>query len=486
MKKRLLGMQALVVCVMALCVFMPAHAGQWQQDLRKLLAEAKPAEADIQQVLGHIPGYDQLIAELQDLPAAHSEQAKGFALYHHVGIDGIKRPFVVYVPAGYDPRQAAPLLVYLHGGVGRKDIIAEPLVYARENPFIAWAEKKTWLMLFPLGQKGATWWDSVGMGNIEAQVRFVKGAYAVDDNRVSITGFSDGASGSFAMALLTPDTFSCFVPLNGHMGVASIDGGQPCYVANLRTTPLRVINTDKDPLYPSRKMHPMVELAFTAGADLAYKVYYGIGHDFAYHQQEIPFIVDFIDTHPRAPFPVRLCWEASRMEHGRRLWLQIDTVRPDQPKTGWHQEHNLMLTDARVSFGFFPDDTYTGPGVKIAALAETEEDTLCTSAGLLPGDIILAADGIAFADIEDLSAYKQTKQRGDRVELAIRRKNEELTLAGAFPPPREYALFLVEKSGAIQAQRFGNQVNLVSSRVSACSLYIHPAMFQLEKPITVV
>ncbi len=44
---------------------------------------------------------------------------------------------LLVVPEFYDPSRPTPLLVVLHGGVGRAGIMDDPLGYAAEDGFVA-------------------------------------------------------------------------------------------------------------------------------------------------------------------------------------------------------------------------------------------------------------------------------------------------------------------------------------------------------------
>ena len=66
------------------------------------------------------------------------------------------------------------------------------------------ADQYGWIIIFPLGQRGATWFDRVGMANVLAQLAAVKRRYNVDEDRVFLGGFSDGGSGALSWGFTTP------------------------------------------------------------------------------------------------------------------------------------------------------------------------------------------------------------------------------------------------------------------------------------------
>lgn len=82
-------------------------------------------------------------------------------------------------------------------------------------------------------------------------------------------------------------------------------------------------------------------------------------------------------------------------------------------------------TRRRVSLGTLPEFGYAGEGVKVS---EIVADSAAASAGIEPGDIILAIDG---NDLQDLRAYSdllKTLQPGQRVAITIQREGRALEL----------------------------------------------------------
>ena len=267
------------------------------EKVKNLLASDTPKEQEkiLAEIIKKKPAWDSLVLLLKNIEF-ETQETTGIIRMENLCLDGIKRPYCLYIPSKYEPTKPMPLIIDLHGGVNRPTIVDSPEVYVKESPFTGYAEAQGYILLFPFGQAGATWWDSVGVKNILDQVRIAKRNYNINDNRVYMTGFSDGASASFFFAMTHPDDFAAFIPLNGHPGVGSIDFGIQNYFVNLFNRPLHVVNTDLDQLYQDKEIRPMMELAQKAGANILYRIYTGIGHDFAYESKEMPLIMRFIET----------------------------------------------------------------------------------------------------------------------------------------------------------------------------------------------
>lgn len=439
--------------------------------------EAKLLEA----ILKEKTSADTLIVLLRNMQFTEPEK-KGVVLSENLCIDGVKRPFYWYIPESYKASRKTPLLVYLHGGVNRPKLIENPLEYVKESPFLDLSATKGYILLFPLGQAGATWWDSVGVSNVLAQLRTTKRIFNIDDNRVYMTGFSDGGSGSFFFAMCHPTDFAAFLPLNGHPGVGSIDGGNQTYFVNLFNRPLSVVNTDIDPLYPDKKIRPMMNLAIEAGANLLYRIYTGIGHSFDYAEKEIPLMLKFMEDHPRIPNPPLIKWETADKRFKRCVWLAVEKVKAGNVAP-WYKDKNMELIDDRVIFGFFPDDTYEGEGIR---MAEVIDSTFCALAGAKKGDVVVKVGNKKVDTIKVLNEYKANKKRGDSADITVMREGEVIKLKGHFPPPKKYKLFRRGKPSARAEVSFcGNRFDIRGSQLGAFTIYIHPDMVQLDQNVTI-
>ncbi len=144
-----------------------------------------------------------------------ADTKKGWQVFTHTGSDGKARPYHVFVPKGYDPARKHPAIVSLHGGVNRTNLLPEALVREVNAGIQEVADKYGWLVIVPLGQRGATWYDEVGMANVLAQLAAVKRRYNVDEARVFLMGHSDGGNGAFIMGLYRPTPWAGFVAWAG-------------------------------------------------------------------------------------------------------------------------------------------------------------------------------------------------------------------------------------------------------------------------------
>ena len=141
-------------------------------------------------------------------------------------LDG-RRDGVLYVPPTY--QAGAPLSVKLHGagGHGRAGL----------EPFLADANAAG-LLLLGVDSRGPTW-DLI-RGGFGADVTFLDAAldrvfkrFSVDPSRVSIEGFSDGASYALSLGLANGELFSKIVAFSpGFLAPGRLQGRPEIFVSH--------------------------------------------------------------------------------------------------------------------------------------------------------------------------------------------------------------------------------------------------------------
>lgn len=138
-------------------------------------------------------------------------------------VDG-KRDSYLYVPASYQAAVPAPLVLLLHGAGGHAH---DGLAILR-----ALADKAGLIIVAPASSEST--WDIItrkaydaDLGLVERSLAHVFREYAIDDGRVGIGGFSDGASYALTLGLANGDLFTHVLAFSpgfiGHM----VSRGEP-------------------------------------------------------------------------------------------------------------------------------------------------------------------------------------------------------------------------------------------------------------------
>ena len=282
--------------------------------------------------------------------------------------------------------------------------------------------------------------------------------------------------------MLRPSDYAAFVALNGHMGVASLDGDLPAYAPNMAATPVFATTTFDDELYPSERMRGTIEMARAAGADICYREFPGT-HSFEGVVDELPAIARFLTRHPRDPLPSRVYWETGDTSFGGCRWFAIDRTTLDVP-AAWHVDHNATLLDDRITIGFQPDYDFEGVGIVVDVLSDG--DYPARDIGLVAGDVIIKVDEARMDSLPDLNAWKETVERGDSLTMTVIRDGVEVVLRGELPDPAGYFIFKRDvPSAAARASCAANRITVETSRVGAFRVLVHPDMIALDQNLVI-
>jgi predicted peptidase len=216
-------------------------------------------------------------------------EADGFVLR----TDGDHR-YYVYVPKDWRPTEKWPVIVYLHGGdergtdpVKATQVGLGPVVQATHGRFPA-------IVVFPQCAPGRFW----AMADQEARVlRALDATLAEwngDPSRVTMTGNSMGGYGTWILGARHPERFAALAPICG--GVRPPRGvplppDAPSFarapdpeaaVAKLLADgaiPVWAFHGAKDWLVSPENSRRLVAAMRTAGGQIRYTEYPGVGHD---------------------------------------------------------------------------------------------------------------------------------------------------------------------------------------------------------------
>jgi phospholipase/carboxylesterase len=176
---------------------------------------------------------------------------------HQLGLDD-ERDGVFYVPPGYQADRPAPLVLMLHGATGNGRRTIESLLPLGEE---------LGMVLVAPDSRLRTW--DVLMGGYGPDVAFIDTALAkvfglvnVDVERISVEGFSDGASYALSVGIANGDLFTHILGFSpGFIQPPGQEGRPAIFVSHGRQDAVLPIN------YCSRIFVPQLQ---RAGYDVTY------------------------------------------------------------------------------------------------------------------------------------------------------------------------------------------------------------------------
>jgi predicted esterase len=455
--------------------------------MKAYFAAADPAarQAAIASIRAASPDPQEVERRLRQGRSYPADAPKGWQIFTHTGTDGKARPYHVYVPKGYDAARKHPAIVSLHGGVNRVNLLPESILNQMHAEFEQDGDRFGLIIIVPLGQRGATWFDRVGMTNILAQLAAVKRRYNVDEDRAFVGGFSDGASGGLVMELYYPTPWAGVFALSGSITVA---GAAPdtAFPGNLSNRPIHAANGGIDPLYPSVLQKIFIDQLREQGVRITWTDYPASGHDTSYMKREDPKLNEFLLKTVRTPSPMHVVWETSNPQVGRCDWVRVDEIR-DVGNNRGPEPSNLMLAGP-PQLAAVPDLSFGGPGIRIRQVVP---GGLAQTAGLKENDVVTRLDGIEIKNLTDfLKAaliHVLAMKKGDTLEGEYRRGAESKSFRALVPDLPRVPIFKRKGAAArLDVKASGNRIDVTARGVARYSVLIRRDMFNLDHPIRVV
>lgn len=175
----------------------------------------------------------------------------------------------VYVPPDYDPSRKWPLILFLHGmgergddGVVQTEVgIGKAL---REHP-----DRFPCIVAMPQCPKDSTW--NTRGDIVDAALDHAIKHYAIDPDRVYLTGLSMGGFGTWIHGASRTDVFAAFIPICG--------GGNASDAPALAKRPVWAFHGANDSVVNPQVSRTMVEAVTAAGGTVKYTEYEGVDHN---------------------------------------------------------------------------------------------------------------------------------------------------------------------------------------------------------------
>jgi phospholipase/carboxylesterase len=203
-------------------------------------------------------------------PPDAAEDAPRVGLLHAHNDVGERGGFSLYVPESHDG-EPRPLVIALHGGGGHGgDFLYSWLREARSRGF---------LLLAPTS-RGPTWalhgpdLDAAALDSMQA---FVRERWAVDPDRVLVTGLSDGATYSLLYGLREGAPCTHLAPVSGVLHPANFGNGN---LGRARGRPIYLVHGRLDWMFPIELARAAAQELTQAGAELVFREIEDLSHTY--------------------------------------------------------------------------------------------------------------------------------------------------------------------------------------------------------------
>ena len=410
---------------------------------------------------------------------------RGLQFGHHRTFDGLEHEYAFVIPKNYDSTRSYQVRFQLHGGIAR----ARPPLVNRIRVDALPSDLEE-ISVFPAGWVRSLWWSATQVDNLARILDRLKRTYNIDENRVYLTGTSDGGTGVYYMAFKDTTPWASFLPLIANMvvlGTPSVHADGDIHPGNAINKPMYVVNTGRDRLYPAHAVQLHVDHLRRLGTPVVFRVYPEFDHSTEWWSDERPEFEAFVQEHPREPLPDRISWQTERVDRlNRAHWLIIDRLGAVAGESRL-RDTNLLEGGRELDFGL-----RINPAVDRGRRAH---DVMAGSnafrIGLRAGDRLLEVNGTVVETSRDVAVQMETWTAGDQLRFVVERGGDRMVLEGVFAPaevdlPPAPIFPRTKASGRVDLVRRGNVVEASTEGVRAFTLLLSPSTFDLRRPVRVV
>lgn len=255
--------------------------------------------------------------------------------------DTLHTAFLIVLPHHYDAKKAYPLLFFLHGAVssnvGYLDKAEGRDTSDWNRYYTKYADSHQVVMVYAHANRDYNWmYPDKGFFMIPAILKQVRQVVHIDDDKVFISGHSNGATGSFSYMMKQPSPFAGFYGFNTRPKVAT--GGT--YLRNALNRSFFNVSVDEDYYYPPSAHDSLSAVMKRLGADYQDHRYNGFPHWFPQFNESEPaynLLFNDLDKRKRNPFHPTIYWQCDDVKYGRCDWLNITALDTLQNPANWQQ-----------------------------------------------------------------------------------------------------------------------------------------------------
>lgn len=221
--------------------------------------------------------------------------------------------YVVYVPRDYDAAKPMPAIVFLHGS-GESGTDGQKQIAQGIGTNILWnASRWPCIVMMPQKPTDKKQWEEFD-GAVMAMLAQTRAEYAVDPDRIALTGLSQGGHGTWTIGANHPEVWCALAPICGYglwpregkPGAASTDDAAKfrARIANkVKDIPIWCFHGEADDIVPPSESTEMIEViktvrlvggqsgAASKGPEPRLTIYPKVNHgswDRAYGEAELP------------------------------------------------------------------------------------------------------------------------------------------------------------------------------------------------------
>jgi predicted peptidase len=205
--------------------------------------------------------------------------------------------YLLFLPKGYDAKAEKrwPMILFLHGAGERGSDVWKVATHGPPKNVTAHPDFP-FIVVSPQCAEHRIWSGDVLLALLDD----ITAKYAVDTNRIYLTGLSMGGYGTWDLGLTYPEKFAAIVPICGGGQVISVLLSSGAKGWALKTLGVWAFHGGKDPVVPLAESQRMVDALKKAGVpDVKLTVYPEAQHDSWTETYKNPELYEWLLKHER-------------------------------------------------------------------------------------------------------------------------------------------------------------------------------------------
>jgi acetyl esterase/lipase len=252
-------------------------------------------------------------------------------LTFHSDVDGSEQPYALYLPNPFDAARKYPLVVSLHGadsnhrlnlsrvfgvgaGLGQGEF--------RSSGYFPRLRNVEFIVASPLA-RGTMGYQGIAEKDVYDMMADVKRRFAVDEDRVYLTGLSMGGGGALWLVLTRPDIWAAVAAVCP----ATIPGSEELAL-NALHVPVHLFQGEQDPVVPVENARRWHKRLLEAGGHTEYIEYPAVRHNAWDHAYRNGAIFDWFAKFKRDGHPDRVRFATRAFKYRAAYWVELDAFTP--------------------------------------------------------------------------------------------------------------------------------------------------------------
>lgn len=182
-------------------------------------------------------------------------------------VDETTMTYTILIPDSYSAEEPAPLILALHYGGTVTPSYGKDFLSILVEPALGGLDA---IMVAPNCPSQSGWTSSTSEKTVTALLDTMMSDYHIDTDRILVTGYSLGATGTWFYAAHYPEIFSAAIPVSGRPGTEIIN--------QLGDIPLYVIHSRDDEVSSFEYVEEIVHDLQSQGKPVRFSIVNGVTH----------------------------------------------------------------------------------------------------------------------------------------------------------------------------------------------------------------